>query len=46
MLRRENGVWLGDPGDGTDFITVLDIPIEDQGAIPTLDMFDRPMVQQ
>ena len=42
----ENGVWLGDPGDGTDFITVLDIPIEDQGAIPTLDMFDRPMVQQ
>ena len=42
----ENGVWVGDPGDGTDFITVLDIPIEDQGAIPTLDMFDRPMVQQ
>ncbi len=38
----ENGVWLGDPGDGTDFITMLDIPIEDQGAIPTLDMFDRP----
>ncbi len=38
----ENGVWLGDPGDGTDFITMLDIPIEDQGAIPTLDIFDRP----
>ena len=42
----ENGVWLGDPGDGTDFITMIDIPIEDQEALPTLDIFDRPMVQQ
>ena len=42
----EEGVWSGDPGDGTDFITVVDIPIEDQSAIPTLDMFDRPIVQQ
>ena len=42
----EEGVWTGDPGDGTDFITVVDIPIEDQSAIPTLDMFDRPVVQQ
>ena len=41
----ENGVWIGDPGDGTDFIPVLDIPVEDQGAIPTLDMFDRPIGQ-
>ena len=41
-----DGVWAGDPGDGTDFITVVDIPIEDQGALPTLDMFDRPIVQQ
>ncbi len=41
-----DGVWGGDPGDGTDFITVVDIPIEDREAIPTLDMFDRPMVQQ
>jgi len=40
-----DGVWEGDPGDGTDFITVVDLPIEDQGAIPTLDMFDRPVVQ-
>ena len=40
------GVWAGDPGDGTDFITVVDIPIEDQAAMPTLDIFDRPMVQQ
>jgi len=37
--------WEGDPGDGTDFITVVDIPIEDMGAIPTLDMFDRPTTQ-
>ena len=42
----EDGVWMGDPGDGTDFITILDIPIEDQAASPTLDIFDRPMVQQ
>jgi len=42
----EEGVWMGDPGDGTDFITVVDIPIEDQEALPTLDMFDRPVVQQ
>jgi transcription termination factor Rho len=41
-----DGVWMGDPGDGTDFITVVDIPIEDQEALPTLDMFDRPVVQQ
>ena len=39
----EDGVWLGDPGDGTDFITMIDIPIEDQEALPTLDMFDRPV---
>ncbi len=37
--------WEGDPGDGTDFIAVVDIPIEDMGAIPTLDMFDRPTAQ-
>ena len=37
-----NGIWKGDPGDGTDFITVLDIPIEDQGAVPNYDMFDNP----
>ena len=42
----ENGVWLGDPGDGTDFITMIDIPIEDQEALPTLDIFDRPTTQQ
>lgn len=36
------GVWEGDPGDGTDFITLVDLPIEDQGALPTMDMFDRP----
>ncbi len=41
-----DGVWEGDPGDGTDFIPVIDLPIEDQAAIPTLDMFDRPMIQQ
>ncbi|WP_019967217.1 transcription termination factor Rho [Segatella maculosa] len=36
------GVWADDPGDGTDFITVVDLPIEDQGAVPNFDMFDNP----
>lgn len=43
--KRENivsGVWEGDPGDGTDFITVIDLPIEDQMAVPNFDMFDNP----
>ena len=40
------GVWEGDPGDGTDFIVTVDLPIEDEAAIPTLDIFDRPMTQQ
>ena len=38
----EDGIWAGDPGDGTDFITVVDLPIEDQGAVPSYDMFDNP----
>ena len=37
------GIWGGDPGDGTDFIPVVDLPIEDQAAMPTYDIFDRPM---
>ena len=41
--RSTNGIWEGDPGDGTDFIPVIDLPIEDQAAIPTCDIFDRPM---
>ena len=39
----QNGeVWQGDPGDGTDFIITKDLPIEDQGAVPTYDIFDNP----
>ena len=38
----EDQVWEDDPADGTDFITVIDIPVEDQAAIPSLDIFDRP----
>ena len=36
------GLWEGDPGDGTDFITMVDLPIEDQGAMPSYDIFDNP----
>ena len=40
-----NEVWAGDPGDGTDFITVVDLPIEDQGIVPNYDMLDNPTMQ-
>ena len=40
-----DGVWEGDPGDGTDFIIVEDLPIEDHSALPSLDIFDRPIAQ-
>lgn len=39
-----NGVWEGDPNDGTDFITVVDLPIEDHGVTPNYDMFDNPTI--
>ena len=39
-----NDVWEDDPQDGTDFIVVVDLPIEDQGAVPTYDMFDNPTI--
>ncbi len=42
----EDGIWEGDPGDGTDFITIIDLPVEDQAAIPSVDIFDRPLAAQ
>ena len=42
MEMHNQGVWEGDPGDGTDFIIVTDLPIEDNAALPTLDIFDQP----
>ena len=44
--EQNEAIWEGDPGDGTDFIAIVDLPIEDQSAIPTLDIFDRPMQPQ
>ncbi len=38
----DNHVWEADPGDGTDFIIVQDLPVEDNAAIPYYDMFDAP----
>ena len=40
--KDEDSVWEGDPGDGTDFIPVVDVPIEDKGLTPNYDMFDKP----
>lgn len=37
-----DGVWEGDPGDGTDYITVVDLPVEDQGMVPSYDMLGQP----
>ena len=42
VAQDATGIWEGDPGDGTDFIPVVDLPIEDQAALPTFDIFDRP----
>ena len=41
LQQKMAGVWEGDPGDGTDFIITTDLPIEDNAAMPTLDIFDR-----
>ena len=46
VLPTADGIWEGDPGDGTDFIPIIDLPIEDQAAIPSLDIFDRPLAQK
>ena len=40
----EADVWEGDPGDGTDFIILNDLPVEDNGVIPYYDMLDNPQV--
>ena len=47
-LQEPAGVWEGDPGDGTDFITVIDLPVEDHYANVEYDIFDNPtsMVEQ
>lgn len=37
-----DGVWEEDPADGTDFIIVEDLPIEDMNATANLDIFDNP----
>jgi transcription termination factor Rho len=44
LNNHNEGVWDGDPGDGTDFIPVIDLPIEDQGIIPSRDIFDNPSI--
>lgn len=38
-----DGVWADDPADGTDFIVMVDLPIEDHGMVPNYDMFDNPI---
>lgn len=42
LTESGSDIWEGDPGDGTDFIPIVDIPIEDQGIVPNYDMFNNP----
>lgn len=37
-----NDVWQDDPADGTDFIIVVDLPIEDASATRPVDIFGVP----
>lgn len=39
----QDNVWDGDPGDGTDFIIIEDLPIEDTSATTNVDIFDNPV---
>lgn len=41
--ENPDGIWAGDPGDGSDFLIMTDLPIEDQGEVPNYDMFDNPI---
>lgn len=43
-MQHDNtdSIWEGDPGDGTDFIPLVDLPIEDRAAMPSYDIFDNP----
>ncbi len=43
-MNRQNTdqIWEGDPGDGTDFIPIIDAPIEDSQLSPAYDIFDNP----
>ncbi|MGM9714101.1 MAG: transcription termination factor Rho [Prevotella sp.] len=37
-----NDVWPDDPADGTDFIIIVDLPIEDTSATRPVDIFGVP----
>lgn len=37
-----DAVWEDDPGDGTDFIIIQDLPVEDSAALVQYDMLDNP----
>ena len=39
---NEDKPWAGDPADGSDFIIIEDLPVEDNSVIPYTDMFDTP----
>ncbi len=42
MGGNDDKPWDGDPADGSDFIIIEDLPVEDNSVIPYTDMFDTP----
>ena len=44
IIEDVQEVWEGDPGDGTDFIILQDIPIEDRNKSIVKDIFDNPTI--
>ncbi len=43
-LTEAPAIWEGDPGDGTDFIILQDLPIEDSQKSVAKDIFDNPIL--
>lgn len=41
--EEQLSVWDGDPGDGTDYITIVELPVEDYSATIHYDMLGNPI---
>ena len=41
--EEQLSVWDGDPGDGTDYITIVELPVEDYSATIHYDMLCNPI---
>lgn len=41
--KEQLEIWDGDPGDGTDYITIVELPVEDYSATINYDMLGNPI---